>query len=49
MIFYEKDMKHKISYVYSKLPLNVLEKISDFGLSITCLMQKIQKKASCKK
>lgn len=48
MIFYEKDTKHKISYLYSKLPLNVLEKISDFGLNVTCLVQTLQKKVRYK-
>ena len=33
MIFYEKDTKPRISWLYSKLPLNVLTKISDFGLA----------------
>lgn len=49
MIFYEKDTKPKISWLYSKLPLSVLTKISDFGLNVTCLTQKLQKKVSYKK
>ena len=49
MIFYEKDTKPSISWLYSKLPLNVLTKISDFGLNVTCLVQKLQKKTSYKK
>lgn len=49
MIFYEKDTKPKISWLYSKLPLSVLTRISDFGLNVTCLIQKLQKKASLKK
>lgn len=49
MIFYEKDTKPKISKLYSKLPLSMLTKISDFGLNVTCLAQKLKRKISCKK